>query len=110
MKLNRKKYLEIKKYDHETMERYLNMVFEKGKEEAAPQVPEKNRVREGIRMAETSLAETLKGTKGIGETRMEAILSGTRKRTEEKMNAWTPRMLINTADSTPFPDDSVDNS
>ncbi|AVM69030.1 hypothetical protein C3V36_07135 [Lachnospiraceae bacterium oral taxon 500] len=57
MKLNRKKYQEIKKMDHAQMDRYLESVR-----------------AEGERKARAAYQEALEGVPGIGQIRREGVI------------------------------------
>ena len=74
--INRKEYQAIKKKDHNQMNVYLQEIYKSGYTEGVKSVP-------GIDIAE--IKKVLLSVKGLGEKRVEAILSALEKEFENEI-------------------------
>lgn len=83
--ITRENYKGIKKYDRRQMEQALQAIYEKGKADGKPEVPEKVRIRQGVTLAADAVVHALEETKGIGEKRREEILQRFRDHANKKM-------------------------
>ena len=68
--INRKEYQNVKKMDHNQMNLYLKEIYKNGYKDGVKSVP-------GIDIAEVK--KVLLGIKGLGEKRVEAILTALEK-------------------------------
>ena len=74
--INRKEYQNIRKMDHNQMNLYLQEIYKSGYAEGVKSVP-------GIDIAE--IKKALLSVKGLGEKRVEAILSALEKEFENEI-------------------------
>nr|DAK35817.1 MAG TPA: hypothetical protein [Caudoviricetes sp.] len=74
--INRKQYQNIKKMDHNQMNLYIQSIYKSGYAEGVKSVP-------GIDIAE--IKKALLSVKGLGEKRVEAILSALEKEFENEI-------------------------
>ena len=74
--INRKEYQNIRKMDHNQMNLYLQEIYKNGYAEGVKSVP-------GIDIAE--IKKALLSVKGLGEKRVEAILSALEKEFENEI-------------------------
>ena len=74
--INRKQYQNIKKMDHNQMNLYIQSIYKSGYAEGVKSVP-------GIDIAE--IKQALLSVKGLGEKRVEAILSALEKEFENEI-------------------------
>lgn len=80
--ITRKEYGAIKRLDRQYMEKFLQAVYEAGKEDGKPEIPEEMRIRQGMSIAADAVVKALEDTKGIGERRREETVTKFREYSE----------------------------
>ncbi len=74
--ITRENYKGIKKYDRRQMEQALQAIYEKGKADGKPEVPEKVRIRQGVTLAADAVVHALEETKGSEQSAGKKYYSG----------------------------------